>query len=159
MNCYLYLNTNNCKGWKLSDHFWIFWPTLFSMHWFPAPILSRNPALDLWHPLACLHQGSIWKQCTMIPPNPPLSYMWKSCGLTRFTTFRVFLSYYREGGERSPPYGGGLEGGDWVQKGGEWRVIRSRQTNWSIMCLKGVYHIYKRWYKDYWRSFKKEWTL
>ena len=25
-----YLNTNNCKGWELSAHFYIFWPTLWA---------------------------------------------------------------------------------------------------------------------------------
>ena len=34
-------------------------------------------------------------------------------------------------------------------EGGEWRVIRSQQTYSSLMCLKGVYHVYKRCYKDH----------
>ena len=67
---------------KNSVFFWGFHALVSYPH-----LLSWNHALVPWHPLACLHQGSIWKQCTMIPPNPPLSYMWKSCGPISYTTF------------------------------------------------------------------------
>ena len=29
---YSYINTNNCKGGELFDHFWHFWPTLMHRH-------------------------------------------------------------------------------------------------------------------------------
>ena len=74
--------------------------------------------------------------------GPKLWCFWQqmlqnACVLCSYT--RVSLSYFREGGE--------------------WRVIRCRQNSWSIMCLKGVYHAYKAWYKEYWRSFNTESTL
>ena len=63
---------------------------------------------------------------------------------------RVFLSDLRKGGERSPPYGGGLEGGELVSKGGNgaWFGRDKLDDNLCaqkmlLMCIKGGTSIFE----------------
>ena len=51
------------------------------------------------------------------------------------------------------PMGGDSRGAGVGRGARKWRVIRSRQTNWSIMHLEGAYYSYRTWYKYYWRRY------
>ena len=121
---------------------------------------SLCPYLALGVPEVPQHNASLkvcisWQLSLILPQVVSkmfFSWSWAEHKIGSHT--RVSLSYFREGGNGSPHMGGGLS-----PEGGEWRMIWSRQTNWPIMFLKGVYQLYKRWNKDYWRSFNKESTL
>ena len=56
--CYLYLNTNNCKGWELLDQFWICWPT---------PVFSQSESRS--RTLASLNFKILHRQKMLIPTS------------------------------------------------------------------------------------------
>ena len=62
----------------------------------------------------------------------------KSLSKNKNTLYRVVNSDFRMGGDRSPPIGGGLKGGDKGPMGGEWRVIRDIFWALRYKGLKGV---------------------